>query len=132
MKDNFTTEQLLNYIKDEIDKKEVQQALSDLVKKEEPFMVYLEADGYADGELVYDMAYCPNCDKLLTDEYDPDIKLFTYCPHCGQKLLWKTEPDRVQKYLNSLSNKDLLINLDLFQGKEEFPELLKEVKRRLD
>lgn len=44
---------------------------------------YLEGDGYADGEMVYDMWRCPSCNKLyeIDDRYD-------YCPNCGQKLLW--------------------------------------------
>lgn len=40
-----------------------------------------EADGYADGELVYDMWYCSGCGyEEETD--DPDL-LPSFCPHCG-------------------------------------------------
>lgn len=42
------------------------------------------ADGYADGELVYDMWHCSNCgwDVDGADE-KPD---FQYCPKCGAKM----------------------------------------------
>ena len=42
-----------------------------------------EADGYADGELVYDMWYCSACDYLIEDDEEPT---FHYCPNCGAKM----------------------------------------------
>ena len=42
-----------------------------------------EADGYADGELVYDMWYCSNCDYQIDDDREPT---FNYCPNCGAKM----------------------------------------------
>ena len=43
-----------------------------------------EADGYADGELVYDVWYCSTCDYCIeTDEQD---ELPNYCPNCGTKM----------------------------------------------
>lgn len=51
-----------------------------------PMQVELEADGYADGELVYDFAKCPKCGW----EFEEDDKDWEepYCCHCGQKLKW--------------------------------------------
>ena len=42
-------------------------------------------DGYSDGQLVYDMYNCPNCEKSYEIEFDD----YNYCPNCGQKLLWE-------------------------------------------
>ena len=39
-----------------------------------------EADGYADGELVYDTWYCSNCGYVVDDDEPPT---WNYCPHCG-------------------------------------------------
>ena len=39
-----------------------------------------EADGYADGELVYDTWYCSNCGYVADDEEPPT---WNYCPNCG-------------------------------------------------
>lgn len=39
-----------------------------------------EADGYADGELVYDTWYCSNCGYVVDDEEPPT---WNYCPNCG-------------------------------------------------
>ena len=51
-----------------------------------PMQVELEADGYADGELVYDYGKCPKCGW----EFEEDDKDWEepYCCHCGQKLKW--------------------------------------------
>lgn len=50
--------------------------------------VILHGDGYANGELVYDVVECPACCYELTDDYDPEYQYEPYCPHCGQKLNW--------------------------------------------
>lgn len=42
-----------------------------------------EADGYADGEFVYDTWYCSNCDYVVDDDERPT---WNYCPHCGAKM----------------------------------------------
>lgn len=42
-----------------------------------------EADGYADGELVYDMWYCSNCDYC---EDNDEMPWYNYCPSCGAKI----------------------------------------------
>lgn len=39
-----------------------------------------EADGYSDGELVYDTWYCSNCDYVVDDDEPPT---WNYCPNCG-------------------------------------------------
>lgn len=55
----------------------------------EPSMVRYEGDGYADGEMVYDIARCPNCD--YTYEADDLIWNEPFCPRCGQALNWEPE-----------------------------------------
>ena len=47
----------------------------------------IEGDGYADGVLVYDIWYCPNCEK----EYEIDYDDYNYCPNCGKhiKKIWE-------------------------------------------
>lgn len=39
-----------------------------------------EADGYSDGELVYDTWYCSNCDYVVDDKEPPT---WSFCPNCG-------------------------------------------------
>lgn len=53
--------------------------------KEIAMEVYYEADGCADGELVYDNAVCPNCGRRF--EVDNE-EHYNYCPTCGQRLDW--------------------------------------------
>ena len=61
---------------------------AELVDKTKPLNPILEGDGYADGDMVYDMASCPSCGNQLTeDEYDFMWKK-PYCPYCGQALDW--------------------------------------------
>ena len=45
-----------------------------------------EADGYYNGALVYDMAYCPKCDHDF--EYNINDWGSKFCPDCGQALDW--------------------------------------------
>jgi hypothetical protein len=56
------------------------------VKPQEPKTVLYSGDGYADGEMVYDMAECPNCGWEF-EEGDKDWEE-PYCCHCGQQLEW--------------------------------------------
>lgn len=42
-------------------------------------------DGYDDnGNIIYDMYDCPNCNKSYEIDYDKHY----YCPNCGQALDW--------------------------------------------
>ena len=67
---------------------ELRQAIKDLSPvKQEPKTVIYSGDGYADGEMVYDMAECPNCGYEY-DYGDKDWGL-PFCPSCGQKLNWE-------------------------------------------
>lgn len=52
---------------------------------------YGEADGYADGELVYDMWYCPFCGKRF-EEWDEKPN-WNYCPNCGARMEGNDETD---------------------------------------
>ena len=46
-----------------------------------------EADGYADGELVYDVWYCAECNYCIDDGTDDYSLLPNYCPNCGATML---------------------------------------------
>ena len=43
-------------------------------------------DGYSDGHIIYDTAFCPSCGY----EYEEDDKDWNepFCPHCGARLDW--------------------------------------------
>lgn len=45
-----------------------------------------EGDGYADGELVYDVWYCSECNHCIDDGTDDPEMLPNYCPNCGAKM----------------------------------------------
>ena len=71
---------------------EIRQAIKDLSPvKQEPQTVIYSGDGYADGEMVYDMAECPNCGYEY-ENGDKDWGL-PFCPSCGQKLNWESEDE---------------------------------------
>nr|DAV01211.1 MAG TPA: restriction alleviation protein [Caudoviricetes sp.] len=42
-----------------------------------------EGDGYADGELVFDVWHCSECDYCIDDGTDDPELLPKYCPGCG-------------------------------------------------
>lgn len=52
-----------------------------------------EADGYADGELVYDVWNCSKCDYCIDDGTDNPELLPNYCPNCGAKMDLEEEPN---------------------------------------
>ena len=56
------------------------------LEKQIPRETEYEADGYADGELVYDYAKCPMCGHDF--EYGINDWGCNYCSDCGQKLDW--------------------------------------------
>ena len=45
---------------------------------------YGEADGYADGELVYDIWSCPICGTYF-EEWD-EKPTWNFCPQCGARM----------------------------------------------
>lgn len=45
-----------------------------------------EGDGYADGEIVYDVWRCSECDHVIDDGTDDPKLLPNYCPNCGAKM----------------------------------------------
>ena len=45
-----------------------------------------EGDGYADGEIVYDVWYCSECNYCIDDGTDDPEMLPNYCPNCGAKM----------------------------------------------
>lgn len=45
-----------------------------------------EADGYADGELVYDVWYCSECNHCIDDGTDNPKMLPNFCPQCGADM----------------------------------------------
>ena len=59
------------------------------VEYKEPKTVIYSGDGYADGEMVYDMANCPNCDREFED--GDETWNCNFCPDCGQALKWESE-----------------------------------------
>lgn len=42
-----------------------------------------EGDGYADGELVFNVWHCSECDYCIDDGTDDPEHLPKYCPGCG-------------------------------------------------
>lgn len=61
----------------------------DALEKQVAKEVRYEYDGYADGNPVYDVAYCPTCNVCFENGDDNWEK--NYCPECGQKLKWEGE-----------------------------------------
>ena len=54
------------------------------LEKQIPKKPNVWGDGYADGNLVYDMYNCPNCEKI----YEIDYEEYDCCPNCGQAIDW--------------------------------------------
>lgn len=76
-------EELRNYINKEA---EWLKELKSLKEKDEAKAVRYEGDGYADGAMVYDNAFCPNCEHEF-EEYSENWGC-EFCPNCGQRLRW--------------------------------------------
>lgn len=61
------------------------------LEKQIPRKLSYEGDGYDDnGGLIYDTAYCPNCQKEFEVYYDEHAN---FCPNCGQALNWSDEDE---------------------------------------
>ena len=52
-----------------------------------------EGDGYADGEIVYDVWYCPECDHCIDDGTDDPALLPNFCPNCGADMRRRENDD---------------------------------------
>ena len=48
-----------------------------------------EADGYANGELVYDVWKCSECGCVFEDDYEKPT--YNYCPNCGADMRGEEE-----------------------------------------
>lgn len=53
-----------------------------------------EADGYADGELVYDVWYCSECNHCIDDGTDDPDLLPDFCPGCGAYMKGAGESEK--------------------------------------
>lgn len=74
------------------DGEEVEKMAIKALERTEPKEVIYSGDGYYDGELVYDLAECPECGY----EYEEgDIGWgLPFCLKCGQALKWEVEHDQ--------------------------------------
>ena len=45
-----------------------------------------EGDGYADGDIVYDVWYCSECNFCIDCGIDDPEQLPKYCENCGAKM----------------------------------------------
>lgn len=68
------------------------QTLKELVDKATSTKPNIWGDGVdSNGEIIYDMYDCPNCDK----SYEIDYEKYDYCPNCGQRLDWSGVDENV-------------------------------------
>ena len=67
----------------------------DALAKANPEPVEYLADGYSDGQLVYDMASCPRCGHDY--EYGCANWEDPFCPECGQALDWGENVNEPEK-----------------------------------
>ena len=61
--------------------------LKDFKEKDKSKAVRYEGDGYADGAMVVDYAFCPSCNHET--EVDSENWGCEFCPNCGQRLRWE-------------------------------------------
>ena len=59
------------------------------LEKQIPKKPDLEADGYVDGYLAYDIWICPCCETHYEVDYDD----YKNCPKCGQAIDWRNEDE---------------------------------------
>lgn len=62
------------------------------------------ADGYADGELVYDTWECSHCGYVIDEEDDPDM-LPQFCPKCCS-IMTDEALEMVMERLEALNEED--------------------------
>lgn len=60
---------------------------SEALQRNIPREVLYSADGYYDGNLVFDMASCPNCGHDF--EQGDETWESKFCPNCAQALKWE-------------------------------------------
>lgn len=59
--------------------------------KETPVRPNYEGDGYDNqGNMIYDIWYCPRCGEGYEVDYDD----YEYCPKCGQHIDWSIEDNK--------------------------------------
>ena len=68
-----------------------QERFKVVFERDEPRSVNYSGDGYADGEMVYDMAECMNCGREF--EYGDETWGCKFCPDCGQALKWEGDQE---------------------------------------
>lgn len=76
----YICEHLINYG----DGDEALKIINEALEKQIPKKPDLEGDGYADGEMVYDIWICPACGE----KYEVECDRYDYCPNCGQRIDW--------------------------------------------
>ncbi len=61
--------------------------LKNFKEKDEAKAVRYVDNGYAEGAIVYDTAFCPNCGH----EFEENLENWgcDFCPNCGQRLRWE-------------------------------------------
>ena len=80
-------------------KKALEMGISALMRNI-PQEVLYDADGYYAGDLVFDMASCPNCGHDF--EQGDETWKSKFCPNCGQALKWEVaESKEEEKYDNT-------------------------------
>lgn len=60
---------------------------SDALQRNIPRELLYSSDGFYDGNLVFDMASCPNCGHDF--EQGDETWESKFCPNCGQALKWE-------------------------------------------
>ena len=72
----------------ELSRGEAELVISAL-EKQIPKKPDLEADGYVDGYLAYDIWICPCCETRYEVDYDD----YKNCPKCGQAIDWRNDDE---------------------------------------
>lgn len=75
-------------------KKALEMGISALMRSI-PQEVLYSADGYYDGNLVFDMASCPNCGHDF--EQGDETWESKFCPNCGQALKWEVAESKEEE-----------------------------------